>query len=102
VPALQARKGNCARNAQAITRGYVREGEIVHGELNTPGEMKNARQFPRALVLPRIAEIRGPDGYPKALCAATDGYLTKASNVWVRHERTRVHCQSKHSSLTCV
>jgi GNAT superfamily N-acetyltransferase len=48
---------------------------------------EGGRRFARAFVMPQIAKIRGPDGYPSALYVARDADLTKAGYVWVGHAR---------------
>jgi len=45
VPVLKDDKGNWARNPQVITADYVKDGEIVYGEMKTGDEAKQARAW---------------------------------------------------------
>ncbi|MGA3086274.1 MAG: 6-oxocyclohex-1-ene-1-carbonyl-CoA hydratase [Thermodesulfobacteriota bacterium] len=45
VPVLKDEKGNWVRNPQVITDQYVKDGEIIYGELTTGEEYKKAREW---------------------------------------------------------
>ncbi|MDF1553351.1 MAG: 6-oxocyclohex-1-ene-1-carbonyl-CoA hydratase [Deferrisomatales bacterium] len=94
VPVLKDDQGNWVRNPQVITETYVKDGEIVYGDMKTGAEAKEARAWVSAKLKANDVDFSLLDAevekviwtfanlFPGCLMKSIDGIRQKKKSFW--------------------